>query len=69
MTYNPTSKIPTGAIMRSSFILFIIAMPAFLLEGCGHKGPLMLPESVIQTSPVQAPITPASGVAVTQPGQ
>jgi predicted small lipoprotein YifL len=55
--------------MRSSFILGIIVISAFLLEGCGHKGPLMLPESGIQTSPAQAPIAPASGVPATQPGQ
>jgi len=55
--------------MRFSFIPFIIAMPALLLAGCGHKGPLMLPESVIQTAPAQAPITPVSGVPATQSGR
>lgn len=55
--------------MRSSFILFITAMPVLLLAGCGHKGPLMLPGSAIQTAPVQAPVTPVSGVPATQPGQ
>jgi len=53
--------------MRYSFILFIIVIPALLLEGCGHKGPLMLPESGIRTSQAQEPIAPASGVPATQP--
>jgi len=53
--------------MRYSFILFIIVIPALLLEGCGHKGPLMLPEPGIRTSQAQEPIAPASGVPATQP--
>ncbi len=55
--------------MRSSFILFLVVIPALLLEGCGHKGPLMLPSPEIRTSQAQAPIAPASGVSATQPGQ
>jgi predicted small lipoprotein YifL len=59
--------------MRSSFIpkntWGIILISIFLLEGCGHKGPLMLPEAAIRTSPTQKPIAPASGVPATQPGQ
>jgi predicted small lipoprotein YifL len=52
--------------MRSSFIPGIIVISASLLAGCGHKGPLMLPEAGIQTSPVQKPVTPASGVPAKQ---
>jgi predicted small lipoprotein YifL len=55
--------------MRYSFILFIIAITTLLLEGCGHKGPLMLPEAGIRISQAQAPVTPASAVPATQPGQ
>ncbi len=55
--------------MRSSLILFIIAIPVLLLEGCGHKGPLMLPSPPARTSHVQAPSVPASGVPVSQPGK
>jgi len=35
--------------MRSSFIPGIALILTLFLEGCGHKGPLMLPES--QTQP------------------
>jgi predicted small lipoprotein YifL len=54
--------------MRPSFILFIISIPALLLEGCGHKGPLMLPEPPPRTAPAQKIIAPASGVSASQPG-
>jgi predicted small lipoprotein YifL len=54
--------------MRSSFILGIIVISASLLAGCGHKGPLMLPEAEIQAAPSQQPIAPISGVPATQPG-
>ena len=53
--------------MRSSFILFIIAIPALLLQGCGHKGPLMLPEPPPRTAQVHEIIAPASGVPASQP--
>jgi predicted small lipoprotein YifL len=53
--------------MRSSFILFIIAIPALLLEGCGHKGPLMLPSPPARTAQNQEIIAPASGVPASQP--
>jgi predicted small lipoprotein YifL len=68
MTYNPASQISSGAIMRSSFILFIIAIPVLLLEGCGHKGPLMLPSPPPGTAHTQEIIAPASGVPVSRPG-
>ena len=56
--------------MRSSFIfiLFLIAIPALLLEGCGHKGPLMLPEPPPGTAQLHETIAPASGVPASQPG-
>lgn len=53
--------------MRSSFILFFIAIPALLLEGCGHKGPLMLPEPPPGTVQPQEIIAPVSGVPASQP--
>ena len=55
--------------MRSSFILGIIVISAFLLEGCGHKGPLMLPSPETRAAQTQTPIPPASGVPSSQPGK
>ncbi|HEY8887829.1 MAG TPA: hypothetical protein VIM35_05035 [Gallionella sp.] len=55
--------------MRSSFIFGIIVISAFLLEGCGHKGPLMLPTPPARTSQAPTPIVPASGVPASQPGK
>ena len=36
-------------------ILPIIAVLALALQGCGHKGPLMLPAPPVPVSGVQAP--------------
>jgi predicted small lipoprotein YifL len=55
--------------MRSSYILGIIIISALLLEGCGHKGPLMLPSPPERTAQAQEIIAPASGVPAPQPGK
>ncbi len=55
--------------MRSSFFLGIIVISALLLEGCGHKGPLMLPSPPARTAPAQQIIAPASGVPASLPGK
>jgi predicted small lipoprotein YifL len=39
--------------MRSILIMGIIVVLTLLLEGCGHKGPLILPAPQAQTSPAQ----------------
>lgn len=44
--------------MRSGFstdkIPYIIVVLVFLLQGCGHKGPLTLPAPKVAVSPAQA---------------
>ncbi|MGB9093645.1 MAG: hypothetical protein WCB93_05990 [Gallionella sp.] len=54
--------------MRFSLFLFIIAIPVLLLEGCGHKGPLMLPSPPPPSAQTQEIIAPASGVPASRPG-
>lgn len=55
--------------MRSIFVLGIVVISALLLEGCGHKGPLMLPSPPARTAPAQQVIAPASGVPVSRPSK
>lgn len=37
------------------------------LQGCGHKGPLMLPTAPVPASPAPVTLVPASSVPATQP--
>jgi len=47
---------------------FIIAALALALQGCGHKGPLMLPAPQVQTPKVQTSSPEKSGSqAIDQP--
>jgi predicted small lipoprotein YifL len=57
LTYNLPNKIIAGINMRSGIIMILIL--AFLLPGCGRKGPLRLPEKQAQTG-IQAPVEPVA---------
>jgi predicted small lipoprotein YifL len=57
------------SVLISGKTLGIIIVLALLLEGCGHKSPLMLPAPKAQTTNPSTPDTQQPGLPSDQPNK